>query len=91
MHLHHELLELVVRQLPVGVVLGASVLAGLVGWSALRTLLLVLRKGSFPYFAGYCALLGVTMGLGIILNLVYLAGYWAFPRAMLEVKPQCVA
>lgn len=46
--------------LPVGVVLGASVLAGLVGWSALRTLLLVLRKGSFPYFAGYCALLGTV-------------------------------
>lgn len=42
------------------VVLGAAVLAGLVGWSALRTLLLVLRKGSFPYFAAYCALLGTT-------------------------------
>lgn len=46
--------------LPVGLVLGAAVLAGLVGWSALRTLLLVLRKGSFPYFAGYCALLGTA-------------------------------
>ncbi len=43
-----------------GVVLGAMVLAGLVGWAALRTLLLVLRKGSFPYFAGYCALLGTV-------------------------------
>jgi undecaprenyl-diphosphatase len=42
------------------VVLGATILAGLVGWSALRTLLLVLRKGSFPYFAGYCALLGTA-------------------------------
>ncbi len=43
-----------------GVVFGAMVLAGLVGWSALRMLLLVLRKGSFPYFAGYCALLGTV-------------------------------
>ena len=34
---------------------------------------------------GYVALLGVTMGLGILLNLVYLAGYHACPRAMLEV------
>ncbi len=42
------------------VVFGATVLAGLVGWSALRMLLLVLRKGSFPYFAGYCALLGTA-------------------------------
>ena len=42
------------------VVFGATVLAGLVGWSALRTLLLVLRKGSFPYFAAYCALLGTA-------------------------------
>ncbi|MDB2577343.1 undecaprenyl-diphosphate phosphatase [Planctomycetota bacterium] len=42
------------------VVLGAAVLAGLVGWSALRMLLLVLRKGSFPYFAGYCAVLGTV-------------------------------
>ena len=46
--------------LHIGVVLGAAVLAGLVGWSALRTLLLVLRKGSFPYFAAYCALLGTV-------------------------------
>ena len=34
---------------------------------------------------GYVALLGVTMGLGILLNLVYLAGYHVCPRAMLEV------
>lgn len=42
-----------------GVVLGAAAVAGLVGWAALKTLLLVLRKGSFPWFAGYCAVLGV--------------------------------
>ena len=34
---------------------------------------------------GYVALLGVTMALGILLNLVYLAGYHVCPRAMLEV------
>ncbi len=42
------------------VVLSAAALAGLVGFAALKTLLLVLRKGSFPYFAGYCALLGTA-------------------------------
>ena len=46
-----------------------------------------LREDNALYYTrwGYCALLGVTMAAGIILNLVYLAGYWAFPRAMLEV------
>ncbi len=43
-----------------GVVLAAAGVAGLVGWAALKTLLLVLKKGSFPYFAGYCALLGTA-------------------------------
>lgn len=43
-----------------GLVLAAAALAGLVGFAALKTLLLVLRKGSFPYFAGYCALLGTA-------------------------------
>ncbi len=38
----------------------AAAVAGLVGWAALKTLLLVLKKGSFPYFAGYCALLGTA-------------------------------
>ncbi|MFT7676204.1 MAG: undecaprenyl-diphosphatase [Planctomycetota bacterium] len=32
--------------------------AALVGWAALRTLVLVLSKGAFRYFAAYCALLG---------------------------------
>ena len=34
---------------------------------------------------GYCALLAITMVVGIALNCLYLAGYWLFPRAMLEV------
>ena len=42
------------------IVLAAAAVAGLVGFAALKTLLLVLRKGSFPYFAGYCALLGTA-------------------------------
>ena len=48
---------------------------------------IILREDNALYYTrwGYCALLGVTMTAGIILNLVYLAGYWAFPRAMLEV------
>ncbi|MEM9379085.1 MAG: undecaprenyl-diphosphate phosphatase [Planctomycetota bacterium] len=45
--------------LSAGVVLAAAAVAGLVGWAALTTLLLVLRRGSFPYFAAYCAVLGV--------------------------------
>lgn len=43
-----------------GVVLAAAAVAGVVGFAALKTLLLVLRKGSFPYFAAYCAILGIT-------------------------------
>ncbi|MEL6428699.1 MAG: undecaprenyl-diphosphate phosphatase [Planctomycetota bacterium] len=43
-----------------GVVLGAAVVAGLVGFAALKTLLIVLRKGSFPWFAAYCAALGTA-------------------------------
>ena len=43
-----------------GLVLGAAAVAALVGFGALRTLLLVLRKGSFRYFAAYCAALGVA-------------------------------
>ena len=48
---------------------------------------IILREDTGLYYTrwGYCALLGITMAAGIILNLVYLAGYWAFPRAMLEV------
>ncbi len=40
------------------VAVGAAV-AGVVGFLALKTLLLVLRKGSFPYFAAYTAVIGV--------------------------------
>ncbi len=43
-----------------GVVIAAAAVAGLVGWAALKTLLIVLKKGSFPYFAAYCALLGTA-------------------------------
>ena len=39
-------------------ILAAVLTAALVGWAALRTLVLVLSKGAFRYFAGYCALLG---------------------------------
>ena len=34
---------------------------------------------------GYFALLAVTMLFGIILNVIYLLGYWVCPRAMMEV------
>ena len=34
---------------------------------------------------GYTALLGITMLAGIVLNIIYLLGYWICPRAMLEV------
>ncbi len=44
---------------PGWVAIGA-VVAGLVGFFALKTLLLVLRKGSFPWFAAYTAALGVV-------------------------------
>lgn len=47
-----------------GIVFAAAAVAGLVGFAALKTLLLVLRKGSFPYFAAYCAALG-TLALVI--------------------------
>lgn len=41
-----------------GLVLTAVALSAFVGWAALRTLLLVLRRGALRWFAGYCALLG---------------------------------
>lgn len=44
-----------------GIVLAAAAVAGVVGFLALKTLLLVLRKGSFPWFAGYCAALGALV------------------------------
>jgi len=43
---------------PPGIVLGAVALAALVGWAALRLLLLTLARGAFRWFAVYCALLG---------------------------------
>ncbi|MEM9803048.1 MAG: undecaprenyl-diphosphate phosphatase [Planctomycetota bacterium] len=46
-------------------VAAAAAVAGLVGWAALVTLLLVLRRGSFPYFAAYTAALGaIALALG---------------------------
>lgn len=44
---------------PMHVAIGA-VVAGVVGWLALRTLLLVLRRGALFGFALYCAVLGVV-------------------------------
>lgn len=44
--------------IPTGTLLLAILTAALVGWAALHTLVLVLSKGAFRYFAGYCALLG---------------------------------
>ena len=40
---------------------------------------------------GYFALLTITMLVGILLNTVYLAGYWLFPRAALEVPHVAIA
>jgi undecaprenyl-diphosphatase len=47
-------------EVTVGWVAIGAVVAGLVGFLALKTLLLVLRKGSFPWFAAYTAVLGVV-------------------------------
>ncbi len=43
-----------------GSLLGAMVIAALVGWFALRLLLSFLGKGAFGWFAIYCAVLGGT-------------------------------
>ena len=40
---------------------------------------------------GYFALLTITMVVGLLLNTVYLAGYWLFPRAALEVPHVAIA
>jgi len=47
----------------------------------------VLRPGDPLYYTrwGYAALLGVTLLAGVVMNTVYLLGYWVCPRAMLEV------
>jgi undecaprenyl pyrophosphate phosphatase UppP len=38
--------------------LAAVVLAGVVGYAALRGLLAFLGRGAFAWFAGYCAVVG---------------------------------
>ena len=45
--------------LSTGLVAIACVLSGVVGWAALRGVLLAVRRGSFPWFALYTAVLGV--------------------------------
>jgi len=44
-----------------GLVLGAVLVSALVGWLALRCLLLTLARGAFRWFAGYCVLIGATV------------------------------
>ena len=44
-----------------GLIWSAVALSALVGWGALRTLLLTLARGSFLWFAAYCALLGLIV------------------------------
>jgi len=46
--------------LSVPLLLAGAFVAGLVGWGALRALVLTLSKGAFVWFALYCAVLGVT-------------------------------
>ncbi len=43
-----------------GLIAGAVILAALVGFASLKALVLTLSKGSFRWFAGYCAIVGVT-------------------------------
>lgn len=43
-----------------GLLLAAIGLAALVGWGALRILLITLGRGAFRWFAAYCALLGTA-------------------------------
>ncbi len=59
-----HVLEEGIAGLPAWMILAAIATAALVGWAALRTLVLVLSKGAFRYFAAYCALLG---GLALLL------------------------
>ncbi len=44
-----------------GLVCAAIVLSALVGWLALSTLMLTLKRGSLPWFAGYCAILAALV------------------------------
>lgn len=55
-----DLFEQGVGDLGTGWILGAMALSALVGFLALRTLILVLSKGAFRYFAAYCAGLSVV-------------------------------
>lgn len=51
--------------IPLGWLLAAAVLAGVVGYAALRVLLAFLGRGAFVWFAAYCAVLGgVVLGMG---------------------------
>jgi len=47
----------------------------------------ILRPTDPLYYTrwGYAALLGITLLAGLVMNTVYLLGYWVCPRAMLEV------
>jgi undecaprenyl-diphosphatase len=47
--------------LSVPLLLGGVFVAGLVGWGALRALVLTLSKGAFVWFALYCAVLGIAV------------------------------
>jgi len=49
-----------IGQLSSGLVVGAMVTAGVVGWLSLRVLLVVTARGAFPWFAGYCLLVGAA-------------------------------
>lgn len=55
-----DVLETGVGDLSTGLVLGAMALAGIVGWAALRILLVVLSRGAFLWFAAYCSLAGAA-------------------------------
>ncbi|MFT5051929.1 MAG: undecaprenyl-diphosphatase [Chlamydiales bacterium] len=44
-----------------GLVLGAVAVSALVGWLALRGLLLTLARGAFRWFAAYCVVVGVAV------------------------------
>jgi undecaprenyl-diphosphatase len=60
-----DVIETGIGDLSSGLVLGAVALSGFVGWAALRTLLVVMSRGAFLWFAGYCALLG-TLTLALL-------------------------
>ncbi len=59
-----EAVESGIGGLSSGLVLAAIAVAALVGWASLRVLLVVTARGAFPWFAGYCVLIG---GLALVL------------------------